>query len=400
MKLSTTRQLIFTLIISMVTLKVLFLPSLLVKELGRDCYLFLFLMLLIDFLVLLIFLFLYNKYPELSFYGIMQKFFGKVIAKIIMIIFCLFFLAKCWVVFQSNFVYLNENLHTSIKWYTFSIPLLIVVFYMSTFGVNAFLRLIEIMFPVIAFGFILAFVTGLFRADFSNILPVCENGFFNYIPKASKFAFWFGDYLVFIVFLGNIKRDKKINLKVTIPILVSIFLMSMFMLIVYSIFTYNTVSHTNSISDIMQVTPSSSDIGSFDWVIIIVWDACLFIYFTLNVLCSFYCFRQVVPKLNQRILAGALLILVLGSNLVTHFDIIHCVVICKNYLMYPSAIIQYLFPLVFLVFSFFNKSTDNKSKEPEPMPYKLTSNPKKPKEKPVTPEQTDKKFTVNKEQKC
>lgn len=362
MKLATTRQLIFTLIISMVTLKVLFLPSLLVKDLGRDCYLFFFIMLVIDFLVLLIFLFLYNKFPELSFYQIIQKFFGTVIAKIIMVLFCLFFLTKCWAVFQSNFIYLNENLHTTIKWYTFSIPLLVVVFYMSTFGVNAFLRLIEIMFPIIVAGFILSFVTGLFRADFTNLLPFCENGFFSYIPKISRFAFWFGDYLVFVVFLGNIKRSEKFNLKVIVSVIAAIVFISLFLVIVYSVFSYNTVCHTNSISDIIQIIPSSSDIGGFDWVMILIWDVSLFIYFTLNVLCSFYCFRQVIPKLNQRVLVCVLLVLILASNLITNFDIIHSVEIIKNYLVYFSAVIQYLLPIIFLIFGIFKKMVNKQNK--------------------------------------
>lgn len=401
MKLATTRQLTFALIISMITLKVLFLPSLLVKEIGRDCYIFLFIMLVVDFLVLLIFLYLFNRYPEMSFYEIMQKFFGTVIAKIIMILFCLFFLSKCWAVFQSNYVYLNENLHTTIKWYTFSIPLLVVIFYLSTFGVNAFLRLIEIMFPVIVGGFMLAFITGLFRADFSNVFPICENGFFSYMPKITQFTFWFGDYLVFIVFMGNTKQDKKLNLKVIVTVLAFIVLMSLFMLIVYSIFSYNTISHTNSISDIMQGTPSSSDIGSFDWIVIIIWDACLFIYLTLNVLCSFYCFRQVVPKLNQRILAGALLIIVLSSNLITHFDIIHSVEICKNYLMYSSAVLQYLLPILFLIFSLFNPNK-KKDEQFQQQNFKITPPQKQQpiKQNVATPKNVGKKFTTEKEQKC
>ncbi len=362
-KLITTRQLIFILLISLCSLKVLFLPSLLVKEISRDSYLFFFIMLLLDFLVLLVFLLLSKKFPELSFYEIMQKFFGKVIAKIIMTLFCLFFLTKCWAVFQSNYIYLNENLHTSIQWYTFSIPLLIVVFYMSTFGVNAFARLIEIMFPVVLMGFLLSFFIGLFRADFTELLPICENGFFTNFSTIYRFSFWFGDYLIFIVFLGNIKPDKKFNLKIVISTLVGIVMMTVFMMIVFSVFSYSTVCHTNSISDIMQILPSSSDIGGFDWIIILIWDIGLFLYFTLNVLGAFYCIRQVLPKFNQQIIVCILLAIILGANLFSHFDIIHTVEIIKQYVSYFSIAMQYAFPILFLLFSFFNKSDKNAKNE-------------------------------------
>ena len=362
-KLVTTRQLIFILLISLCTLKVLFLPSLLAKEIGRDSYLFLFIMLMLDFLVLLVFLFLFKRYPELSFYEIMQKFFGKIIAKIIMFLFCLFFLTKCWAVFQSNFIYLNENLHTTIKWYTFSIPLLIVIFYMSSFGVNAFVRLVEIMFPVVVLGFALSFFTGIFRADFTELLPICENGFFSYLPKMAKFSFWFGDYLIFIVFLGNVKPDKKFNLKVVISILVSIVFMTVYIMIVYGVFSYSTVCHTNCISDILQTLPSASDIGSFDWIIILIWDIALFMYLTLNVLGAFYSIRQVLPKFNQQILVTILLALILGANLLSHFDIIHTVENIKTYVSYFSGAMQYAFPLLFLFFSMFHKTEKGKNKQ-------------------------------------
>lgn len=412
-KLISTRQLIFMLIISLVTLKVLFLPSLLVKDIGRDSYIFFFLMLLLDFLVLCIFLYLYNKFPELSFYQIIQKFFGTVIAKIIMFLFCLFFLAKCWAVFQSNFVYLNENLHSTIKWYTFSIPILVVVFYMSTFGFNAFGRLVEIMFPIIVVGFLLGFFTGLFRADFSNLLPICENGFFSYIPKISQYAFWFGDYLVFVVFFGNVKRDEKFNLKVLVSVGVSVILLTIFLAIVYSVFSYATVCHTNSISDIMQVLPSSSDIGGFDWVIILIWDISLFLYLTLNVLSSYYCIKQIMPKINKTVLVCLLLIIILGSNLLTHFDIIHNVEIGKKYIVYFSSFMQYGLPVLFLVSAFIyslkngRKAKNNSEGETNKLNtiklrnFEKKENPSRFKKLYFQKNNMGKKFTVRKkEQKC
>lgn len=356
-KLISTRQLIFILIISMLTLKVLFLPSLLVKDIGRDSYLFFFFMLILDFLVLLILLFLMHKFQDLSFYEILQKLFGTFFAKVILFLFFSFFVLKCWAIFQSNFVYLNENLHTSIKWFTFSLPLLVVVFYMSTFGVNAFARLIELMFPIIGMGFLLSLATGLTRADFSNLLPFLENGFVSHLPKIFHFSFWFGDYLILIVFFGNVKLDKKFNMKVTLSVLSAILFITFFIAVVYSVFSYNTLSHTNSISDILQVLPSISDLGGFDWVLILIWDVALFLYFTLNVLSAFYCFRQIFHNINQQVVAVGILAIILGSNLLTHFDIIHNIEIGQKYLLYFCMPVQYGLPLLFLIISLFIKNT-------------------------------------------
>ena len=133
-KLVSTRQLILILIISMVTLKVLFLPSLLAKDVGRDSYFFVLSMCLFDLAVLFMLLFVFYKNPDLSFIEILNKMFGKVIAKIIMFLFLLFFISKCCGIFQANFSYLNENLYSSLRWYTFAFPILITIFFIASFG--------------------------------------------------------------------------------------------------------------------------------------------------------------------------------------------------------------------------------------------------------------------------
>ena len=233
-KLVSVRQLILILIISMVTLKVLFLPSLLAKDIGRDSYLFMLLMLVLDFLVLLTLLFIFNKNPQLSFFEVIQKMFGKVLAKIIMFLFFLFFLLKSWATFQTNLSYLNENLYTSLEWYIFAFPILITVFYIASFGVNSLARLVEIVAPIIIVGFIGSFAVGLFRADFSSLLPVMEKGFFTHIPTIFRYSFWFGDYMIFIVFFGNVKEEKGPIKKISISIIVSIILVVFFVCVGYN----------------------------------------------------------------------------------------------------------------------------------------------------------------------
>lgn len=358
-KLVTVRQLIYILIVSMVTLKVLLLPSLLAKDIGRDSYLFILTFLLFDFLILILFIFIFNKYPDLSFYQIIQKIFGTVIAKIIMFCFFVFFFIKCWGVFQTNYNYLNENLYTNLNWLTFSLPILFGVMYMSKFGVNAASRLMEVCFPIIVLGFILALTVGLYRADFSNLLPFCENGYFFHLPKMLRYSFWFGDYVVFIVFFGNIKQEKKQNVKILVSVLVSIFVVAFFMAIVYAVFDYNATSHSNAISDILQIIPASSDIGNFDWVLILIWDISLFLYFTFNSLCAFYSFRQVFFKKWQLFTITAILLLVLGVNLFTSFDIHNSVIFVQNYAWPFLFIIQYVVPIIIFLFSFKLKRRDN-----------------------------------------
>lgn len=350
-KLITVRQLVLILIVSLLALKVLYLPSLLSKQIGRDAYLFVLMFLLLDFLVLIMFVYMFNKHPDLSFYDLIKNIFGTVIAKIIMFIFFAFFFIKCWGVFQSNFNYLNENLYTNLNWLTFSLPILVAVLYMSKFGVNAAARLAELVVPIVIFGFLLSLTVGLFRADFSFLLPIMENGFSGF-STVFQFSFWFGDYVIFIVFFGNVKQEKNQNKKILFTILISIVFVAFFIAVVFAVFNYNTVCHSNAISDMLQITPSASDIGSFDWVLILIWDAALFLYFTFNSLGAFYCFRQTFFKKWQLLSISLILVSILGLNLFTNFDINTSVTIIKSYLWYFCFFAQYILPFVIFLFSF------------------------------------------------
>ena len=351
-KLVTVRQLVLILIISMVTLKVLLLPSLLAKDIGRDSYIFMLLMLVLDFLVLMVLLFIFNKNPNLSFYEIIQKMFGTIGAKIIMFLFFLFFLLKSWGTFQTNLSYLNENLYTSLDWYIFAFPILIAVFFIASFGVNSLARLVEIVAPVIIVGFLGCFAVGLLRAEFSSLLPFMEKGFFTHIPTIFRYSYWFGDYMIFIVFFGNVKEEKHSTKKISITIVVSILLVVFFTAVAYSLFNYNSVTHTNSISDVLQVLPSISDIGSFDWVMVLIWDCSLFLFFTLNILGAFYSFRQVFFKKHQLLSVFIILAVMLLCCVAINFDIFGAINLVRDYGCYFSFAMQYVLPVILLIFSY------------------------------------------------
>jgi len=351
-KLVNTRQIIFILLTSLVTLKVIYLPTLIAKDLGRDCYIFVLFMMLLDYLVLIAFIIMQNRNPNLSFYEILQKSLGTVIAKIIMFLFFAFFMLKCWAIFQSNYAYLNENLYTALSWLVFSLPVLFVVFFISKLGVNSFARLVEFCVPIIIIGFFVSLISGCVSSDYSNLLPVCENGFFSQLPKILRYAMWFGDYTIFIVFFGNIKQEKKQNLKILLSMGISIVLVAFFLATTYGVFNYSTVCHSNAISDLLQTLPSPNDIGSFDWALVLIWDIALFISFTLNALGAFYCFRQTFFRKNQSLALIIILGLVLIANVLNCFDVYSSIVFTKDYLVYFCLPVQYLLVIIVFAFSF------------------------------------------------
>lgn len=354
----TGRQLIIISILSIITLKVLFLPNVIASNMGRDGYLFLFFLLLFDFAIFLIFLFLMNKFPDKTFYQLVSSFFGTFFAKIIMLLLFFFFLIKCWTIFQTSFIYLNENLYTTYNWYVFAFPLILTVVFCALQGVRAFGRLCEFFVPVVIAGFLVSFFVGVFRADFTNILPFMENGL---APAKNLYSYsiWFGDYTMLIVFLGKIKFNKSFNLKISLSLIATIILISCFYLVFYCTYDYNSVCHTNAISDILQILPSSSDIGSFDWILILIWDIALFLDLTLNLIACIYCFKKVFFKKFSVLVAIFIMIAILIVSYSINFNIYIAIEVSQNYLWIFNQIVQVLLPLIIFVVALFKRRSIN-----------------------------------------
>lgn len=364
-KLVSTRQLVLTLIISLITLKGLLLPTLMAKDLGRDSYIFALVLLSADFLVLLSFLFLMRKFPEQSFFEILKTLFGTFFAKVIMFFFFCFFLLKCCMIFQANFVYLNENLYTTFNWLVFAVPILFTVVACAMRGVTAFARMIEFFAPVILFGVFVSMGAGALSADFSNLLPFMEFGF-GKLPHVFSYAMWFGDYLIMMVFFGNVKMTKRFNMRVVLSILGAIVGVVAFVAIFYSVHNYNTICHTNAISDMLQTMPLSSDVGSFDWILIILWDISLFLFFTMNVLGAFYCFRMSICDKFHIPVAVILVVLVYVANRVVNFDIYLSVNLVQKYFWQVSLGVQYGLPLIIFLFALFKKPKESPNEQDLP----------------------------------
>lgn len=357
-KLVTVRQLTLMLIVSMFALKVLVLPNLLAKEFSRDGYAFVTFMLLLDIGILCIFLFLRNRYREMNFYGMMKHLFGKVIAKIIIFLFLLYFIAKSSAIFEANFIYLNENLYTSFTWPTFTVPFLIVLLLIGFQGMNALARTVEFFFLIIIIGLISSIGMGLMTADFTNLLPFFENGLVGF-ENVFKFTFWFGDYLFIIVMFGNIKEEKKMNLKIIISVLVASLLIALVHAVFYACYNHSVANHTNAISDLIQVSQSISDINSLDWILILIWDMVLFLTFSLNLLGAFYCFRHSLFKFHEALTLSLLLISVFLINYLTNFDFYYGIEFAEKILPPFCIAIQYGLPLLIFVVSLFKGGKKN-----------------------------------------
>ena len=165
--------------------------------------------------------------------------------------------------------------------------------------------------------------------------------------------------MVLIPFFGKIKLEEGACKKIIISIAISGLLLVAFYAVIYARYSYNIISHTNSISDILQVQPSSSDIGNFDWVLILVWDICLFLYLCLNTISASTCFKEAFYPIKQIYVSMFLCVAIFLVNFFLQFNIYSFVNLAEGPLVYYSLAAQYVLPVILFVFALLKKRRKN-----------------------------------------
>lgn len=351
MKQVSTRQLCMVLVVSAFSLKLLFLPALLTELCGNVAYLVLFLTMGLDLGILTIFLYIQKLEPDKSIKDIMKILFGGVISKIIFFLYFMLFTIKSVSLFQSLYIYLTDTLYRELDVFLYAIVFLLTLFYILTRRLKVKSRFVESAFWLITTGLMTTFVIGGIKADFTNILLPFE------MPGVSfwsgyKVLMWFGDYLIFMFLMGEIRIDKKYLLKIYLALIANIVLVAGAYIIFYCLYGNVAISYTNTVTDVIQVLPPSADVGRIGWLVVLIWTYGLFIEFLLLLHCGAASIEAVITTPNS--LAGNIIMLLLcfGSIFVFKFDITVIIRLITEYGSYFAIVMQYFVPLLMLIMSF------------------------------------------------
>ena len=199
------------LFLSIISLKFLVFPSIFSQYAYRDLYFPVLIGLLIDLFFTVVVVNIIIKNPHLTFKELLTRAFGKTFAKIALIFLFVYFFVKGVVIVKETHNYFNETLFEKINWFLFIIPLFFLMGFIMLKNFRAIGRSLQFLGPLMLLALLFTILIPLSEADFSNLLPMFENGA-NGIFKAVFFcSFTFGDYFVLFLFMGriNIKPNSK-----------------------------------------------------------------------------------------------------------------------------------------------------------------------------------------------
>ena len=244
-------------------------PALIAKDYGNNGWVYLLLMLAFDLLFLWLLVSSLAKLKDKTFFELIEDKLGKVAKTIICAIVALYFFFKSVVTYRGTHEFFANMLFDKLSWFYFSILFALLLIVMVGGGLNNIGRSAELYSYIIAFGLITSIILGMLKVDLLNIMPIMDVEFGLFAKNSIKHLPWLGDYLIVLLFIGNVKIDKN-PVK---PIMVSYIVTSLLIVSVYVIFycinESLSVYQANSLSAITQYSLIGLGVGRPDWFLVL-----------------------------------------------------------------------------------------------------------------------------------
>ena len=247
-----------------ISLKFLVFPSVFANYAGKDLYFAVFIGLMLDLSFALLMLYVLKQNPHLTFYELIKRAFGTAFASVLAFCLFLYFFLRGVLVVKEIHNYFNETLFENIKWIMFVIPLFALTMFIMLKDFQSLGRTIQFFMPLMVLALLFTILVPASEADFTNVLPLFENGVKNTFNAVLRCSFTFGDYLVLFILMGKINYTKSTNKKVLICLGVTYALVVLFYVVFASVFGDIGINHSLALSDLLLYTNIITDTGTIN----------------------------------------------------------------------------------------------------------------------------------------
>lgn len=290
MKFVSSRQFGIAAFLIIMAQKMFLLPTMMIKTGGQSSYISVIFVLLLEFFVLFLIMFTVKLQPNRSLYNLLDKGAGKAGGKIIaaLMLFCIGL--KMTLLMSELRVFFNINLGESLPDWIAAIPVCMFLFLTGVKTLRGIGRLSEITTPFILIIMVVLFLMVAGNVDFSRLLPVLGDGIAPIFKNVSLYPLWFGDIPYMLIFLGQVKKDKKFFLYAPVGAGLGGTIALVFSSVLFIVFggIPHLLDYGNNISGTLLYSASSYIFGRFDLIIFSVWIFTLFIQLAL----VFYLFTR------------------------------------------------------------------------------------------------------------
>jgi len=348
MKELTARQSILIMVISVLATKFFILPTQLIEIMKQDVVMIMLAYLAVEILLIAIITKVAVKHPDLTFYELLEKSFGKIYAKLIFLLLFGFFIAKNLLVMNETFAFFLNTLYDELNALVYIVPSVIIFFFAYIKGLKCIGRTIELIWIFIIIGLLLTILLATPNVDITNLLPLFDVPLENSLQNLQENIFWFGDFFIFLIFFGKIDYNKKYTKKMVIAMFCVLAIIVLFLGVYFCLFPYSTGVQHFAVSDITQFSPRLSNFGRIDWLTSFVWTLASLMQAIIYFYCTCETLKYILGTSNKVVICSISLVILLifatmlGGNLTitlslaqSPFRFIVLVLIVAGFLLTP-----------------------------------------------------------------
>lgn len=292
-----TRQVCFFFIAFVPAIKFFTLPSVLAKSAGEAMWVSALICFLLDLFTIIALTYTMRK-TRLAFYGLLELNFGKIGAKIILVLYLIFFLMKSIIPINEQKEYIEITLYETMpNAFTF-FPLFFATFYFCLKSKRVIGRVSDVLWIISLLGMFIIFFLSFLTADFSAMLPLFSKNPLTVFKGAYHGLNWYGDGAYFMFLIGDFAYKKKDSVKIIFSYVASGLAVLMFIILFYCIFTSISFRQLFALTEVSKYSYIVSNIGRFDYLGIMnilfasVFSLGLPLYFSTEILTKVFNFKN------------------------------------------------------------------------------------------------------------
>lgn len=186
------------------------------SESYQDTWISLLIALALGIIMVIIYGSILNTHPGKDIFQILEYIFGKAIGKIVGLLYTLYFLHLGAITIRNMTEFIQVASFPETPQYFNAIFMGILAIYILKSGLEVIARVNKFILPSLIFIISITMIMAIPKSDITNFLPILEKGWIPIIKGSfPKFAFPFGETVIFLTFLNTVKEKDK-NTKIYI----------------------------------------------------------------------------------------------------------------------------------------------------------------------------------------
>lgn len=327
--------------------KLLALPSMLAKGAGRDSWLVMLILLLLDLVCMMfvIWAIKLNK-DNLSFYDILCKTITKVGAKIIMAMFFLFFALRLVALATPTYELFTITFNMRVNFAAYIIIIALFTIFMVSRGFNSIARVGEIIVWFVLLSLLFIVVMPLLKLNVVELLPVLEYGISPVFSTITKSHLWFADYIFIYFLINKISSKDRLFLHTGIGFGIAAVVAVLINVLLISVYGELTQYTNLAMSKLSQFALGSTVYGRVDWLNLSLLVMSIFMKMAIYTWSAYQCIKYLLfPDKEFKFYYCLPQICFYVIPLFVNYD--DFLLFARTYFGIPYSLLQYLLPLVF-----------------------------------------------------